>query len=528
MASSDDFKEQLKAGNFAKALAIAFSEAAELKITTWVSSDSDDINSTVAKPGHRLYTRINIIEGDIENEIGEQFIANNPYKELRQFHFEQVAEGSEIIQSNLKSLQKLFEVLVLRNYQASTTPVREPQSLGGDSQILPPVESISTVGLIAEPTEAAVEESVIPADTVIEGLTDARLGIEATETAVAESVMPADTVIEEELPQKNWVEQPQTATVEEATPVTEKVIEEEISRQQPSYSELEYFTEQPTAIPEISDAEIAQEDEEDWDDSVLDFMESLPVASPSTPEDSTSEIEENWGELGTDESDYDLASVDSEFSQNWGTSTLEELDSPSTSLEQEIETAELEIDGDWDDWVIEEPSSLPDSPAVEQSLLDLQEEYDDWDDWVVEEPNNLTDVPVDDSLSSDLGTDEDWDDMGDYSDPFTTEPRLNGSMSDDLDINEDWDEFVTEEGDIDSDIQELVNNFESSDSRKDIASTESGFYQTDNSDLGENLQGDGTDEYSELLEEFEDDLDFSPKPAEKRQPPNRFPKQNNK
>jgi hypothetical protein len=526
MASSDDFKQQLKAGNFAKALAIAFSEAAELKITTWVSSDSDDINSTVAKPGHRLHTRINIIEGDIENEIGEQFIANNPYKELRQFHFEQVAEGNQIIQSNLKSLQKLFEVLVVKNHQASTTPVIEPQSSSLEGQLLPPVEPISTARLMLQPTESTLEESAMVADTVIEDLTDARLGIEPTETAVEESVMAANTVIEEELPQVNWVEQTESAAVEELTPVARKVIEEEVSQQQPSYSQLNSFAELPIAIPEASDSEIAQEDEEDWEDSVLDFMESLPVASPSTPEDSALEIDQDWGDLPIEESEPDLATENSELSQNWGAPTLEELNSLSATSEQEIEVSELEFDGDWDDWVIEEPNILPNEPVAEQSLLELQEEYDDWDDWVVEEPGNLTDVPVDDGLSSDLGTDEDWD-MGEYSDPFTAEPALNNSMSD-LDINEDWDEFVGEQRDIDPDIQELDTNFESSAPRKNLTSKDLAFYQTENSDLRENMEGDGANEYSGLLEELEDDLDFSPKPVEKKQPPNRSPKQNNK
>ena len=71
MASSDDFREQLKAGNITEALALALSEAVELKITTWVASAEDDVETAEARPGHRLHTRINMIEGDIENEIGD-------------------------------------------------------------------------------------------------------------------------------------------------------------------------------------------------------------------------------------------------------------------------------------------------------------------------------------------------------------------------------------------------------------------------------------------------------------------------
>ncbi len=77
MAASDDFKEQLKAGKIVEALALALSEAIELQVTTWVSSDQE----TDIKPGQRLRTRINLLEGDIENEIGKQFIGNSPYRE---------------------------------------------------------------------------------------------------------------------------------------------------------------------------------------------------------------------------------------------------------------------------------------------------------------------------------------------------------------------------------------------------------------------------------------------------------------
>ncbi|NER47906.1 MAG: hypothetical protein F6J92_14665, partial [Symploca sp. SIO1A3] len=546
MASSDDFKQQLKAGHFAKALAIAFSEAVELKITTWVSSDSDDLSSTIAKPGHRLHTRINIVDGDIENEIGEQFIANNPYKELRQFHFEQVAEGNEIIQSNLKSLQKLFEVLVTKNYQGSTTPVIEPQVSGTESQFLPPVESISTARLIQQPTESVPEESVMAAETVIEELPDTRLGIEVTESAPEESVMAADTVIEELTDTRLGIEvtdsvveepvitaeslieaeQNYSAAAEGFTPTAEQFVEEQISEQQPIYSELNSFRELPIAIPETSDSAMAQEDEEDeedWADSVLDFMESLPAASPS-------DVDPEWRDLTTEDSESDLASADSELSQNWGSPTLEELNSPSASPTPEIQISELELDGDWDDWVVEESSTLTDESVSEEPLLELQEEYDDWDDWVVEEPSTLTDLPVDDGLSSDLDTEESWN-LEEYSEPFAAGSTVNGSISE-LEINEDWDEFVVEEQNIAPEIQDLDSTFDSSTLRKNLTSKDLDFYPINNSDSRNPLEGDVADEYSGLLEELEeleeleDELDLSPKPVNKRKPPNPPPKQN--
>ncbi|HEY9744016.1 MAG TPA: hypothetical protein V6C90_26300 [Coleofasciculaceae cyanobacterium] len=124
MATSDDFKEQLKAGKIADALTLALGQAVELEITTWVSSsnseDKTSIEADQPPADCRMRTRLNIVNGDIDNEVGTQFIGNGPYTELRQFHMEQVQEGPQMIQQNLENLQELFTVL-------TTTLSRLPQ-----------------------------------------------------------------------------------------------------------------------------------------------------------------------------------------------------------------------------------------------------------------------------------------------------------------------------------------------------------------------------------------------------------------
>lgn len=110
MAASDDFKAQLKAGKIVDALTLALGEAIELEVTTWVSTESDT-DASQPSPGNRIRTRINIVDGDIDNEVGSAFVGNAPYAELRQFHLEQVKEGREIIQQNLVTLQQIFTVM---------------------------------------------------------------------------------------------------------------------------------------------------------------------------------------------------------------------------------------------------------------------------------------------------------------------------------------------------------------------------------------------------------------------------------
>ncbi len=115
MTTSDDFKEQLKAGKIVDALSLALGQAVELEITTWVSSANSDPKTSAEtdRPTAdcRIRTRINIVDGDIDNEVGSQFIGNGPYTELQQFHRAQVQEGPQMIQHNLENLQQLFSVL---------------------------------------------------------------------------------------------------------------------------------------------------------------------------------------------------------------------------------------------------------------------------------------------------------------------------------------------------------------------------------------------------------------------------------
>ena len=114
MATSDDFKEKLKAGKIVDALTLALGESVELEITTWVCSANSKAETsaedTQPPADCRMRTRINIVEGAIDNEVGSQFIGNGPYTELRQFHMAQVQEGSQIIQKNLENLQQLFSI----------------------------------------------------------------------------------------------------------------------------------------------------------------------------------------------------------------------------------------------------------------------------------------------------------------------------------------------------------------------------------------------------------------------------------
>lgn len=112
MATSEEFKQQLKAGDLRQALKVALMEAIELKITTRVVPTAVEVlEETTASTDDYMFTRINIVDGSIENQIGRQFLNSGTYSELREFHLDQVNRGQETIHLNLQNLQRLYDTL---------------------------------------------------------------------------------------------------------------------------------------------------------------------------------------------------------------------------------------------------------------------------------------------------------------------------------------------------------------------------------------------------------------------------------
>ncbi len=112
MSSSEDFKQAIRAGNIHEAFVVAMSNAPELSITTKIiaSNQKQQGSSNESQGDNCLRTNINLIEGKIENEIGEK-LTGDRYSEIQQFHIRQVTQGHQTIQHNLVSLQKMFQLM---------------------------------------------------------------------------------------------------------------------------------------------------------------------------------------------------------------------------------------------------------------------------------------------------------------------------------------------------------------------------------------------------------------------------------
>ncbi len=115
MTAIEEFKQKIRTGQLFDAFALAVSEAVELKITTWVSSSNIETQSILAQDEpfseSCLRTRINLVNGEVENEIGRDIIGNKDYAELQKLHQEQVQQGRDTLLKNLESLQQMFVVI---------------------------------------------------------------------------------------------------------------------------------------------------------------------------------------------------------------------------------------------------------------------------------------------------------------------------------------------------------------------------------------------------------------------------------
>lgn len=119
MASSDDFKQAIRAGNINEAFLVAMSNAPELNITTKIITAEGHSIEGESQIDNYLHTHINLIEGKVENEIGEK-LTGDRYSEIKQFHLQQVTKGHQTIQQNLLSLQRMFQLMSSFQQQASS------------------------------------------------------------------------------------------------------------------------------------------------------------------------------------------------------------------------------------------------------------------------------------------------------------------------------------------------------------------------------------------------------------------------
>ena len=400
MAASDDFKKAIQAGRFDEALVLALGNAVELNITTWVAS-ATDAAPTAAEPGHRLHTRINLIGGEIENEVGDRFIGNGPYTELQQFHHQQVLEGNKTIQKNLQSLSALFRVLIaLKQHQANpdeplTLPDIDIPALGGTVATATPTET-PTVEPVSTPPRDTWENLAVVADLTPE-VQPSREPTSIPE--IPTPPPPEDPVSELEIEDWEGVSTPRPEETPEVAIADEEVFTAADLPLSPAPTEPE-TPEAPIDEAVSPDNEIEDWNDDDFDQIATEISETAPpvLDLPSTPD--------------SDEDDWDV--FDEEASDEITEAGSLALDIPEES---------------WDELEETTPTETPPIPQTES--LDLESE--DWGDFEDSSTPETTET-------SDLGlsAEEDWDELEET--PSTETPSTPQTELLDLE-SEDWGDF---------------------------------------------------------------------------------------
>ncbi|HBE16925.1 MAG TPA: hypothetical protein DEG17_11765 [Cyanobacteria bacterium UBA11149] len=562
MASSDDFRAKLKAGNITEALTLALTEAARLKITTQVISGVEDGAENQAQPGNRLQTQINAIEGAIENEIGDKFLGNGPYRELLQFHQEQVAQSHLLIQHNLQSLQKLFDVLIALRHPSVPQTITEPL-FPEDKEKLLPSSSVVTPELVILPQESFTPEISTIADIPeadisgggwefkesesfqeeISHISDIPAIDMATEWRVDEpesvtgEIAPLPEMAAADISAGWRVDEPESVTGEiaplpdmAAADITQKI----------EFEQPEYFPEEIPATPLTSNEDIdrggwatdsqefvVEEDvppeakhpnrqeilnkQREEDDAVLDLLISLPTPPLPSQEGLDIQLEDGeWGEFLDEENlhiepegaESDLEEGDwAILSEDWGNLDLEEVDEASGTSGLSVDPLDFQIEPEAPQ--IEFTQDHPISRLESLELATNKEEEDEWDDWVVDEPQ------IRQKLSPlDVPESQEWGDLMTDFDPFAEAPSIQ-ELPADVDIGEDWDEFAVDELEPYSETIEVDSGFDLSDLLEDISTPPSNIYGSQNIDLRHNKEDDPLDKLDLFSAKFDETPEVS-------------------
>jgi hypothetical protein len=158
MISSAEFQHKLRSGQIYDALALVVQETVELEITTQMNEDPDPDRSA---DGEYLRTKINLLTGNIQNEVGKNVVTSPNFLKLQQLHLDQLVVSQQGVRGYLEQIQAILEIL-------------PPNStIGGDGSPLPndchhlSGRVAETFGSSIDPTSDVAEDPDLEIDPVM-------------------------------------------------------------------------------------------------------------------------------------------------------------------------------------------------------------------------------------------------------------------------------------------------------------------------------------------------------------------------
>jgi hypothetical protein len=174
MISSEEFQQTIQSGCIHQALALLVRDTAELDITTRLADDALSDNQ------HYLRTKINFLTGEIENEVGQGFVANcADYLKLQQLHIDQVVASDRAVQGYFEQIKAILTTLA----PTTLAPVTSDPTI-----VTPPTLAPAK---ITQPLSSQVEPSRLSSHSLIARLTEAAaLSANSTVPSSAEHSLP--------------------------------------------------------------------------------------------------------------------------------------------------------------------------------------------------------------------------------------------------------------------------------------------------------------------------------------------------
>jgi hypothetical protein len=153
MISSAEFQHKLRSGQIYDALALVVQETVELEITTQMNEDPDPDRSA---DGEYLRTRINLLTGNIQNEVGKNVVTSPNFLKLQQLHLDQLAVSQQGVRGYLEQIQSILAIL----------PANSMTS--GDRSQLPTDDRFQPSGRVAETFGSSIDPTNKPTSDVAE------------------------------------------------------------------------------------------------------------------------------------------------------------------------------------------------------------------------------------------------------------------------------------------------------------------------------------------------------------------------
>lgn len=173
MISSQEFQRTLQSGKIHEALSLLVRDAAEIDVTTRLMADST--NSQASQTGY-LRTKINLLTGEIQNEVGKGVVTDSSsYLKLQKLHIEQIVASDRIVQGYWQQLKTILGEL---STTATESPRTNPDALAARlaqatlqlQQDIVPISPLSPISPV--PSSPSTPTVSTPLSTILESIDD--------------------------------------------------------------------------------------------------------------------------------------------------------------------------------------------------------------------------------------------------------------------------------------------------------------------------------------------------------------------